>query len=170
MRLFVAVNFSDQIKKELSAAVEKLRLCARKGNFSREENFHITLAFIGETENAAAVKRAIDKTEAESFFLTVGSMGKFERRGGDIYWVGVERSAALQRLHAGLLANLRREGFLLEKTDYRPHITLGRGVALEKALDFTVPGMRVAVDRISLMKSERLNGKLTYTPIYGKQI
>ena len=50
-------------------------------------------------------------------------------------------------------------------------MTLAREVRLsdppdENALAKRVPPMEMRVERITLMKSERLQGKLTYTPLY----
>ena len=54
-------------------------------------------------------------------------------------------------------------GFNLDKRSI-PHITLGRRV-MTKESPWTIRPFRETVSRIDLMKSERINGKLTYTAI-----
>ena len=50
MRLFIACHFSKEAQKEMERMREALRRHAEKGSFTRSENFHLTLAFLGETE------------------------------------------------------------------------------------------------------------------------
>ena len=59
MRLFVAIQFSPVVKTALLEAVSTLK---RKGTgtFTRPENLHLTLAFIGETEDLPGAKAALD--------------------------------------------------------------------------------------------------------------
>jgi nitroreductase len=48
MRLFIAINFNTDTRNRLIALQEELRTKSQSGNFSRDENLHLTLAFIGE--------------------------------------------------------------------------------------------------------------------------
>ena len=50
MRLFIAINFNDDIKEELENNIEDLKDEAKRGNFSLIDNLHLTLAFIGELD------------------------------------------------------------------------------------------------------------------------
>lgn len=81
MRLFVAINFNDEMKKGLAGVTETLRVNAVKGNFTLTDNLHLTVEFIGETRNAAGAIRAIETVECEAFTLkTTGPL--FRRRAG----------------------------------------------------------------------------------------
>ena len=53
MRLFVAINF-DSITIENIAAVQGRLKALSRGNFSRPENLHMTLAFLGEVGRTAS--------------------------------------------------------------------------------------------------------------------
>ena len=48
MRLFIACQFSREAQQEIERVRDELRRHAEKGNFTRSENFHLTLAFLGE--------------------------------------------------------------------------------------------------------------------------
>ena len=48
MRLFIAINFDDTELDAFEAARERLRDQAGAANYSRRENLHLTLAFLGE--------------------------------------------------------------------------------------------------------------------------
>ncbi len=49
MRLFIAINFDNEIKKKFTLAQDRLKQFT-KGNFSHTENIHLTLVFLGEVE------------------------------------------------------------------------------------------------------------------------
>lgn len=70
-RLFVAVEIPPMIQAQLYAAAALLRERAALARVTRRENFHITLAFLGETDREADVRRAMDETCAPAFSLTI---------------------------------------------------------------------------------------------------
>jgi RNA 2',3'-cyclic 3'-phosphodiesterase len=174
MRLFIAIQFTEEIKNQLCSSIERLKKDAVQGNFTLRENLHLTLVFIGETEKVKEVERAMDAVQMEPFLLNIGGFGKFNRDGGDIYWIGIEKDEKLLSIYKQLLSALTKAGFRLESREYNPHLTLGREVILKDGFDRSafenaVPKMNMKVEKISLMKSERVNGKLTYTEIYCKR-
>jgi 2'-5' RNA ligase len=105
-------------------------------------------------------------------------MGKFKRNGGDIYWVGVDPNPTLTNIYHQLRKELLRREFIVDNRPYRPHLTLGREVVfpenyhreMEEEFAKSIPQIITQVDSLSLMKSERINGKLTYTEIYRKPL
>lgn len=170
MRLFIAINFHNEIKDTLCNIMQDLRTRSVRGNFTRRDNLHLTLVFIGETTNLDAIKNVMDKVDIPSFDLHLGGIGKFHRSGGDIYWVGVEKNEILYELYHFLYAQFTKEGFQLENREYKPHLTLGREAVLKDNESIEVPNMNMMVKKISLMKSERVNGQLIYTEIYAKEL
>ena len=167
MRLFIAINFSNETKHELIALCDKLREASTRGRFSLPENLHLTLAFLGECDakQTAAAKAAMDIATFNTFDLTIDSIGRFKRNGGDLWWAGVRENKELQELHQKLTAGLSANGFECEERKYNPHITLGREI-VTKAKARQIEPFGETVSHIDLMKSERISGKLTYTSIY----
>lgn len=178
MRLFIAINFNDEIKAELISAIENLKRICVHGNFTRKENLHQTLVFIGETpqNKLTAIKKIMDDRIVNIDYidrplsLTLDALGKFKRSGGDIYWVGVKSNPLIAELYDGLCDDLENAGFNIEKRKYKPHITIGREVIVNSEPEFKIRKLSMNVAKISLMKSERINGKLKYTEVYGKNI
>lgn len=170
MRLFTAILFTPEIKNALTNHIEKLKTASSRGNFTSESNLHLTINFIGETERATDVKQAMSAVNTEPFTLTLGRTGVFKRSSGDIYWIGVEKNPQLDSLQKQLSDLLRKQGFVLENRDYKPHITLGREVMVKNPPEFTYAPLSMTVSRISLMKSERIQGKLVYTEIFAKSL
>ena len=175
MRLFIAVNFNDGIKEKIMDCIRRLRESSERGNFTLRENLHLTLVFLGEVPETrlGPVKRAMDRACSEDFGIHIGGLGRFKRNGGDIYFLGIDRNPALSALYGRLRAELIKEGFAVEDREYRPHLTLGREVVPRGGFvcsEFRVLPMRMDAGKISLMRSDRINGKLTYTEIYAKRL
>jgi 2'-5' RNA ligase len=177
MRLFIAINFNKEIKNSLNDNMERLKSCATQGNFTRPENLHLTLVFLGEIvpNKTSRIKQVMDKVVAEPFVLTMGGLGRFKRRDGDIYWLGIEKSATLLSIYNQLSKELIQAGFKIEKREYKPHLTLGRRVILNQQFskaefEQNMRPLKTEIDKISLMKSEQIKGKLTYTEIYAKKL
>jgi 2'-5' RNA ligase len=177
MRLFIAINLNDEIKDYLTAAIRELDKNADRGNFTRRENLHLTLVFLGEVgaDRLGAVKSAMNRAKGQPFRLAFSGFGRFKRRGGDIHWAGVEKNRALFDLQEQLAAELEKAGFPLEDREYSPHLTLGREVRLSGSSEDIYGSLQavkkeMTVSRISLMKSERIGGRLVYTEIYRKEL
>ena len=160
MRLFMAIQFSPAVREALLAA--QRALCRQgRGIFTQPENLHLTLAFIGETENLEEARAALTGISCRPFSLAVGGpLGHF----GDLWWAGIRADNILEELALSLQSDLRARGFSIEARPWRPHITLvrrWRGAAPE----VTVPHARMAVRRISLLRSDLTDGKRVYTEL-----
>ncbi|MEA4895860.1 MAG: RNA 2',3'-cyclic phosphodiesterase [Oscillospiraceae bacterium] len=164
MRLFIAVNFSKEVKDALLLAMDGLKAQAVSGNFTKPENLHLTLAFIGETEDVSTIRNIIDRCAPQAFEMAVSGAGNF----GSLYWVGIEKNTVLTRLANSLQSELRKSGFDIENRAFKPHITIARQLQTREPVKLDVPRKTMSVSRISLMKSERMDGRLTYTEIYGR--
>ncbi|MCL2300206.1 MAG: RNA 2',3'-cyclic phosphodiesterase [Firmicutes bacterium] len=168
MRLFIALNFTDEIKSRLLSLRENLRAQSQRGNFSLPENLHLTLAFLGECDarQTAAAKQAMTAVAFTPPEITIDRVGRFRRDGGDIWWAGVSEAPALMALQRDLTERLRAAGFALEQRRYSPHIPLGREVFTDAA-PWAIEPFGETVSRVELMKSERMQGRLTYTAIFA---
>ena len=169
MRLFIAINFSDEVKDALSETAFELQAALRRGRIVRRENLHLTLVFIGETDRVddiiGVMEDAVEEAFTEPLAVTLCEAGIFKGRGGDLHWVGVENTPELKKLVRGLTDGLRGEGFDIERKRFVPHITIGREVVLGPPADIRVHAASMTADHISLMKSERADGRLIYTEI-----
>ena len=166
MRLFYALPLSDETRASLEDVMTALRRAGVRGNFTRPENLHITLHFLGEQPPSAVdtLSDILLDAACPTFALTVASLGVFDRSG--ILWAGIRPSRALQELYAKLGTSLSRAGFAVERRAYRPHLTLVREYALPQ--DFALPELpplTVTADCAVLMESSRVSGKLCYSPV-----
>ena len=169
MRLFIAINFNIETHARLLSLLDELRGVSRHGNFSAPENLHLTLVFLGECseKRSVDVKSVLSAVNFEPFDLSVYCVGRFKRDGGDIWWAGLRESKQLLTLQRVLTDKLAVAGFALERRKYSPHITLGREVVTETN-PWRIDPFGETVSAIDLMKSERIQGKLTYTSIFRR--
>lgn len=176
MRLFIAINFPSSICKLLQNDISRLKQNSISGNFTPKENLHLTLAFLGEIPETRIplIHKAMETAMLgyEPSIVTVKGFGKFIMRGETLYWRGMECREAVLIMQQKLTRELRQQGFTIEDRPFTPHITMGRRCKmkesfLEQEYEKTLEAADMEVTQISLMKSERINGRMVYTNIYS---
>lgn len=180
MRVFIGIELDESMKEYIFKNQQIVKNNSVKGNYSRKENFHLTLRFIGEVNDVQIddLKKTIDETAkiSSTFKLKSGELGYFPRKNKKIIWVGIsEGQRSLQQLFNVLENNLQKHGFERDERGFKPHITIAREVILN--MDFKpltekvkIENRDIPVNKISLMESTRIDGKLTYRPIYTKNL
>ena len=172
MRLFIAINFREDEKDSIENIIRKVEKESIQGRFVKREHMHLTLEFLGEVpeEKVPIIKTIIEQITFEPFIMKLSSLGSFKRRDGDIYWLGIENNEVLFEIQRVLHNSLVKEGFKLEDRPYKPHITLGRKVKMNrdfdaKILDKEIREMKIWVEKIDLVKSEFRDDGLVYNII-----
>ena len=125
IRLFIALGLPDDIRDRLTGLAGGLP----GARWVEPHNLHLTLRFIGETEEGrlADLDQQLAGLEAPPFELTLDGMGHFGA-GKRLHalWAGVERSEALGHLQAKIESAVVRAGFPPETRKFTPHVTLAR--------------------------------------------
>jgi len=172
MRLFIAINLSEEERKQVLAVQNELKVKATRGNFTREENFHLTLAFLGEIPQTKVqvIEKVMDDASCGTFSLCFHKIDAFRRSGGSIYYLAAKPEEKAEKLSEYLRQTLSKRGFTMDDKRFVPHLTLGREIMMAKDETIHVLPITSDVTKISLMKSERINGTLTYTSIYEKML
>ena len=80
MRLFIAIQLSDSIRNSLTAVQTYLRDHGVRGNYTKIENLHLTLAFIGEYSDPDLVLEAIRPVPFAPFPMRIEGFGSFGNR------------------------------------------------------------------------------------------
>jgi RNA 2',3'-cyclic 3'-phosphodiesterase len=123
MRLFLALDLPEIIKEKLHSLKDTRLNGAR---WTSPEQWHITLHFIGESEEEP-VREALEKVKAASFSLQLRGVGTFPERGKpNVLWLGIIAPPALKTLHQATGEALKTTGFAPENRPYSPHLTLAR--------------------------------------------
>lgn len=162
MRLFVAIQLSDELKTSLTGMMHELKKAGVKGSFVPTNNLHLTLAFIGETKETPAVKDALKTVQYKPFRLSLTEAGSF----GDLIWVGLKGSQGLAGAVKAVRDALDAAGIEYDRKKFVPHITLVRKAA-GRWQQVSAPKGEMMVKKLSLMKSEQKDGKRVYTEIFS---
>jgi len=135
MRVFIAIDIDEQIRKALGSLQNELRSKAdiKKNDVKwvNPDNMHLTLKFLGEIKDVQAVEVCnITKEVAsrhESFELDVETVGYFGGRSARVLWVGVGQNCEnLLQLQSDLEEQLASAGWPKETRKFSGHLTLCR--------------------------------------------
>lgn len=174
MRLFFSLPLPDEVKEKLRPTLEAARKASGDGvGFTKLEQLHFTLAFLGEQLSAdQALAAGESLREGPAFELVLSGVGAFpSTMRPRVLWIGVtggapELVAAAERLRAAL----EQRGFALEKRKFSPHLTLGRvrpqgERGAKRALALIPPGelARWTAREACLMQSVLGKGGATHT-------
>lgn len=166
MRLFISISFDDNIKEALLSVQNLMKLKGVRGNYTRPENMHLTIAFIGEYRDPDYVKDVIESIVIAPFDISLSGMGDF----GSLWWVGIEKNDKLETLARILRRRLAEADIPFDKKRFFPHITIVRKP--ESVLPLTpgdyadiLHGKTMTVDHISLMRSDRGKNGRIYTEV-----
>ena len=133
-----------------------------KGNFTRKENLHMTLAFLGEQDDTAKITEAMNSVLIPEIKIDFTKTGSF----GTILWVGTGENAVLDRYVKDLREALKAHEIEYDAKPFKPHVTLSRKTTFPKEKSVTVPPLSMPVERIVLMSSEKDDtGKLVYREV-----
>lgn len=131
-RLFVAISPPSDI----ADALGDLQTGVRGARWLPDENFHLTLAFIGEVDRHGLTEAvsALAGVAAPAFDLKLSGCGYFGDRKPRALWAGAAPTAALSHLQAKVDVALRRAGLIEDKRKFTPHVTLAylNGVAKDE--------------------------------------
>lgn len=174
MRVFIGLVLEDSIKTLLESLQNAFRVYAQRGNFTHHANFHLTLVFIGEVSDAEidVLRECVDELSFEAFQLSLDSLGCFKRKEGDIWWVGLHQSQALNALRDQIVKNLHKRNIPFDQGAFVPHLTLVRNYRSLPNHTMTLPNVTptlITINRVSLFQSHRVNGELRYTELHYQE-
>ncbi|HEX6189591.1 MAG TPA: RNA 2',3'-cyclic phosphodiesterase [Pyrinomonadaceae bacterium] len=131
-RTFIAIELPADVRARVAQHIACLRheLPEVRASWSREDNLHLTLKFLGNVPVAAIPKVSDAVASAtksvSSFALTFSDCGSFPPRGRpSVLWLGTQASG-LQILHPAIENELAEAGFPRESRPFHPHLTIAR--------------------------------------------
>ena len=166
MRLFIAIQLNDKMLDALEELQQGMKKCGLRGRYTKRENLHITLAFIGEYGNPDEVLDAMEETDFEEFAISLDGIGSFN----DLYYAGIVDGPYLNNLVKRLRRNLAEHHIPFDRKKFTPHITLvrqGEFIKARAGLPDTIPDNSMNVGEIILMKSEHGKNGMIYTVLGG---
>ncbi|MFQ5839337.1 MAG: RNA 2',3'-cyclic phosphodiesterase [Candidatus Methylomirabilales bacterium] len=179
MRLFIAINLTEELRSKVASLQEVLRQSGADVSWVGPGNVHLTLKFLGEVsgERAADVRSTLRAAleGIPSFRMTLAGVGTFPARGAPrVVWVGTtEGSDGATALYERVEGALASSGFPPEGRAFQAHLTLGRVrgprnrpalIARVRELAGTTLGSMMVV-AVELMQSELHPKGAIYTSI-----
>ncbi len=174
LRTFVAIELVDPARAALSDYLATLRPTPGVA-WTRAENLHLTLKFLGNVPTARIDELTARLREATAaaaaFTMTVAGVGAFPNVARPrILWVGC-KAPSLPALAAAVDAACVRCGCAAEERPFHPHVTLGRVregkrgsfpfLAADGSRDFGAS----ATSAVVLFASQLGSGGARYTPL-----
>jgi 2'-5' RNA ligase len=149
IRAFIAIEIPEEIREAVEAAQARLKRAKLgvKVSWTKVENVHLTLQFLGYVEEGIVPKISASlDTIAQSraaFDLNISSVGAFPSLTRPrVLWVGCDDTRAeLQATAVAVHEAMKTLGFEPEQREFSAHLTLGRvrqprpDAALTRALD-----------------------------------
>lgn len=173
MRLFIALELPKSFCKEIAGLQAALRAESTGGRFVPGSNFHITLHFIGESNDLSGAVEAMEQAARgiRPFGLHLGPLSTFPRKDGHTAFLSLRGELEeLNALYESLQSALGERGFPRELKRFTPHITLGRSVILaEGALERLAglsPNASMQVQSIALFESTRRDDRMIYSVLH----
>ncbi|KAA2237121.1 RNA 2',3'-cyclic phosphodiesterase [Salinarimonas soli] len=124
-RLFTGLEIPPEIGAELS----RCRGGLPGARWVEPENYHVTLRFIGDVDEAVAadIYAALEETRARAAVpVAIEGLASFGGGRPHAVFAAVTPSPALSELQAEHEALARRVGLAPEKRKFHPHVTLAR--------------------------------------------
>ena len=179
-RTFIALEMPAKLRATIIDYIKQLRdkVPDISASWSREDNLHLTLKFLGDVP----VARIVDVSAAASaaarasdpFELILGGCGVFPTKGKpSVLWIGIEDPrGGLHKVQQSLEEECAARGFTRDSRAFHPHLTIARIrkpqrmkdlAAAHLASDF--PAQTFTAKELVVFRSELLPQGSRHTPI-----
>jgi len=167
MRTFIALELSSEATKELARLQQEIKEIDIDVKWSEPRNIHLTLKFLGNTEEEKIeeIKNILNEISSDEkpFEITLFKLGAFPNLDyPKVLWVGIDKNCSeVERIAKTLEDNLEKIGFQKEERSFSAHLTLGRVKSgknkiklKEKLISSPVEPKLSVIKSITLFKSE----------------
>ena len=184
MRIFVGIDLKPTLKSEIIKLQSKIKPSAVKGNWKNEDDFHLTLKFLGDIseEQLTGLFETLEKINGQfnPFSIHLNGLDVFGSAVPSpvtgltpvrVLWLSLDGDLeALNDLYFVIENALCDYGFAKDYRPYAPHVTLGQDIKLAGTLEtlkaaFEPFDERIDVDAVTVFNSEVVGGKRVYTPL-----
>uniref|UniRef100_A0A7C4VSZ1 RNA 2',3'-cyclic phosphodiesterase n=1 Tax=Fervidobacterium thailandense TaxID=1008305 RepID=A0A7C4VSZ1_9BACT len=132
MRTFVAIDVNSEIREIAQEVMEKLQNAGFKANWTKPENLHLTLFFMGEMDERHVDKMAdvLNKRLLgfPSFSTVLAGIGYFKfKHAPRVIFLKLEPTKSLQKMYLEMKSELTKNKFKYDdQGNFVPHVTLAR--------------------------------------------
>jgi 2'-5' RNA ligase len=133
MRLFIAVNLSQEVKRSIRTAVQHFPIADPPWRWVKDEALHITLKFLGDTPEDQIphiINQMCDTCRThKSFHIRLESLGGFPnlKKPRVLFYRAVEGNDVLSHIAGDINTSLFDGlGIPVERKPFRAHVTIAR--------------------------------------------
>jgi 2'-5' RNA ligase len=183
-RLFIGIPI------ESPKSVRQVEVWKRNSHFNRNVlnwtssgNWHITLFFLGNTEESAVagLQQLIEESfcEIQAYNTELFGVGVFPNtKNPKVLWIGLEDLQPLMSAYSKLGELLQQNGFSFDQKPLKPHLTIARVKRADNPLAFQSLQTRyketffdcVDINRVVLFESLNTPAGPFYKPLFIKQL
>ncbi len=131
IRCFIAVPTPAEVLNRIAEVITNLQSISSDVKWEHTEKLHITLKFLGATEEAKVKllhrkleEKAREIPTCEYSYEGVGAFPSLERP--RVYWIGTSKNLALVQLHHVVEEITRTLSIADDERTFHPHVTIGR--------------------------------------------
>lgn len=167
MKLFLGIEVPNEIKDFLAKSYSPVQASTKRWEHSHD--YHLTLLYIGETDQLEEIKQRMQKIISGPFELTLGPLEFFPRR---ILYQSINPSLDLVKLK-DKVENDFSEWVNPASKPFKPHLTVKRFQRYEfdeltsLIHQHPVTSKTFSVDKLSLFKSEKNVAGLKYHVVHS---
>ncbi len=176
LRCFIAVGLPGPLKKAVGEVITKLRESGADIKWVSSENLHLTLKFLGSTDEELIeeIRGALSKklSHYPPFYIKIGGVGYFQ--GGKnprVIWIGIEEKGFLADIYRDVEEVMLKFGYPREVRPFSAHLTIGRvrsprriAEVIKRLDEFRdIAFDEFEVKAVALMRSELKQGGAEYS-------
>ena len=173
LRSFVGMPVPEPMLQQLSSiAAGMAALDSARMSWVSEENYHLTLLFLGEQSPTwldEFAQALFDELSLDEQYLSVSRIMPFPENSPRLVAAMIEETDSLKQLHHDVKKIAKGLGFKPEKRRFTPHITLAR--KYPKQVGQIIPTVFDKVDayahELIIYESQLRQDGAQYFPLYG---
>lgn len=162
MRIFIAIPIPDKCKEILAKIQQILRTHKADIRWVSIDSIHLTIKFLGEVDPVIIPKLA-ESLQSESIAfpsicLRLHGIGCFPNsRNPNVIWCGIEGEIEmLSHIQRQVEATCQKYGFMPERRNFHPHLTLGRVIG-KRNLKPLIDCIKIGLDLESSFRADHFN-------------
>lgn len=178
MRTFITFEFDKTTKEKIYEIQKKIKENSNKGRFKYIDNFHLTLKFLGETDENKINLIYQDLNKRVKGFkpihINLNGIDCFGK-GNIIRTIYIKCNGEVEEINkvAKIVDEITTIYGFKSKNRFTPHVTIAQEVDLKISFEelknilaeYNITD--VVFDKLTIMKSEQIGQKRVYTPIYS---
>ncbi len=165
MRLFVAIDVPSEWKRLLGEVQSSIGWLGKGVKWVSAETMHLTLKFIGETDESVlpALTRTLNECghRFDPFVMQLRGTGVFPNRNKPrVFWAGLKTDGTLMDLQQSIDDKTAELGFESDANPFKPHLTLarikepiGKERITDAFLNYKIESEPITVNRVALVRS-----------------